>query len=68
MIPHLNGRAQSLAPLGWTGRDAEWLALVCLHSIDGGDVLTAIRAVPCSTKTRRHGRQYPMTERLNDRP
>ena len=32
MIPHLNGRAQSLAPLGWTGRDAEWLALVCLHS------------------------------------
>ena len=32
MIPHLNGRAAALAPLGWTGRDAEWLALVCLHS------------------------------------
>ncbi len=32
MIPHLNGRAEALAELGWTGRDAEWVALVCLHS------------------------------------
>ena len=32
MIPHLDGRAQALSPLGWRGRDAEWLALVCLHS------------------------------------
>ena len=32
MIPHLNGRAAALKPLGWTGRGAEWLALVCLHS------------------------------------
>ena len=32
MIPHLQGRAAALKPLGWTGRDAEWLALVCLHS------------------------------------
>ena len=32
MIPHLNGRAEALSALGWTGRDAEWLALVCLHS------------------------------------
>ena len=32
MIPHLNGRAAALEALGWTGRDAEWLALVCLHS------------------------------------
>ncbi len=32
MIPHLNGRAQALSALGWRGRDAEWLALVCLHS------------------------------------
>ncbi|MYN64922.1 MAG: hypothetical protein F4X11_07830 [Acidobacteria bacterium] len=32
MIPHLNGRAAALEPLGWTGRAAEWLALVCLHS------------------------------------
>ncbi len=32
MIPHLQDRAPRLAPLGWSGRDAEWLALVCLHS------------------------------------
>ena len=32
MIPHLKARAARLEPLGWTGRDAEWLALVCLHS------------------------------------
>lgn len=32
MIPHLNGRAAALSALGWTGRDAESLALVCLHS------------------------------------
>ena len=32
MIPHLNGRAQALSAFGWSGRDAEWLALVCLHS------------------------------------
>ena len=32
MIPHLSGRAAALEALGWTGRDAEWVALVCLHS------------------------------------
>lgn len=32
MIPHLQDRVAALAELGWTGRDAEWLALVCLHS------------------------------------
>ncbi len=32
MIPHLGDRAEALADLGWTGRDAEWVALVCLHS------------------------------------
>lgn len=32
MIPHLQGREAALAAFGWTGRDAEWLALVCLHS------------------------------------
>ncbi len=31
-IPHLAGREAALKPLGWTGRDATWLALVCLHS------------------------------------
>ena len=32
MIAHLKDRAAALAALGWTGKDAEWLALVCLHS------------------------------------
>ena len=32
MIEHLRGRERKLEPLGWTGRDAEWIALVCLHS------------------------------------
>ncbi len=32
MIEHLRGRDRKLEPLGWTGRDAEWIALVCLHS------------------------------------
>ena len=32
MIEHLRGREQKLEPLGWTGQEAEWIALVCLHS------------------------------------
>ena len=32
MIEHLRGRERELESLGWTGRDAEWIALVCLHS------------------------------------
>ena len=28
----MQDRAGQLAPLGWTGREAEWLALVALHS------------------------------------
>ena len=32
MIEHLRGRETALEPLGWTGREAEWIALVCLHS------------------------------------
>ena len=31
MIEHLRGRDRKLEPLGWTGQDAEWIALVCLH-------------------------------------
>ena len=31
-VPTLQDRAGQLAPLGWTGREAEWLALVALHS------------------------------------
>ena len=32
MIEHLRGRDRNLEPLGWTGQEAEWIALVCLHS------------------------------------
>ena len=28
----LDGYVRVLEPLGWTGREAEWIALVCLHS------------------------------------
>ena len=31
-VPTLKDRLATLAPLGWTGREAEWLALVALHS------------------------------------
>ena len=32
MIAHLKGREKALEAFGWTGRNAEWIALVCLHS------------------------------------
>ena len=32
MIAHLRGREQALEPFGWTGRQAEWIVLACLHS------------------------------------
>ena len=32
MTLHLDGREKVLGRFGWTGRKAEWIALVCLHS------------------------------------
>ena len=32
MTAHLQGRERALELFGWTGREAEWIALVCLHS------------------------------------
>jgi len=32
MITHLKGREKALEAFGWTGREAEWVALACLHS------------------------------------
>ena len=32
MIEHLRGREKALKPFGWSGPEAEWIALVCLHS------------------------------------
>ena len=31
-MEHLRGRERKLERLGWTGAEAEWIALVCLHS------------------------------------
>ena len=32
MIAHLRAREKNLEPFGWNPQDAEWVALVCLHS------------------------------------
>ena len=32
MIEHLHDREKALEPFGWRGHEAEWVALVCLHS------------------------------------
>ena len=32
MIRHLQNRDKRLEPFGWKGSEAEWIALVCLHS------------------------------------
>ena len=32
MIEHLHDREKALESFGWRGREAEWIALVCLHS------------------------------------
>ncbi len=32
MIEHLHDREKALEAFGWKGREAEWIALVCLHS------------------------------------
>ena len=31
-VPTLQDRARCLGPLGWSGREAEWIALVALHT------------------------------------
>ena len=31
-IVHLQGSEEALAPFGWTGEKAGWIAFVCLHS------------------------------------
>ena len=48
MIEHLKGRERALASLGWTGREAEWIALVCLHSgvFTRDSVLSLLRGSP----------------------
>ena len=61
MIEHLRGRERKLEPLGWTGQDAEWIALVCLHS----GVFT--RAQFCQYFDARRNRALRFVQTLIDR-
>ena len=61
MIEHLRGRERKLEPLGWTGREAEWIALVCLHS----GVFT--RAQFCHYFGARRNRAFRFVQALMDR-
>ena len=59
MVPTLQDRAGQLAALGWTGHEAEWLALVALHS----GVFTQSGA-----KVHHDSRRPPAAWRAVDRP
>ena len=61
MIEHLRGREKALEPFGWTGREAEWIALVCLHS----GVFT--RAQFCHYFDARRNRAHRFVEELVNR-
>ena len=61
MIEHLRGRDRKLEALGWTGREAEWIALVCLHS----GVFT--RAQFCHHFDARRNRAFRFVRTLVDR-
>ena len=61
MIEHLRGRERALEPFGWTGREAEWIALVCLHS----GVFT--RAQFCSYFNTHRVQAYRFVKALMDR-
>ena len=71
--PHLAGRQRALEPLGWRGRHAAWLTLVCLHS--GVFLRSQYRAYHrCSEPTARRfvdrvlaagvGREHPISPDL----
>ena len=48
MIAHLREREKNLEPFGWSREDAEWVAMVCLHS----GVFTRVQYMPIiSTRT-----------------
>ena len=46
-LMHLRGREQAPEPFGWTGRQAEWVALACLH----GGMFTRARGRGSWTRT-----------------
>ena len=61
MIEHLRGREKELESLGWRGPEAEWIALVCLHS----GIFT--RAQFCHYFDARRDRAHRFVQALLDR-
>ena len=61
MIEHLDGREKALESLGWSGPEAEWIALVCLHS----GIFT--RAQFCDYFDARANRAHRFVQALLDR-
>ena len=61
MIAHLRGRERKLEALGWTGDDAEWITLVCLHS----GVFTRAQFCHCFDTSRKRAERFvkPLIER-----
>ena len=53
MIEHLHDREKSLEPFGWKGREAEWIALVCLHSGVFTRLNSVTSSMPCRIESER---------------
>ena len=67
MIAHLKGREKLLRPLGFTGLQAEWITLVCLHS----GLFTRDQAGACLRLTRRTAQRFVralLDARISGRP
>ena len=66
-FPHLQGREKLLEPLGFTGPQAEWITLVCLHSgLFTRDQLDAFLAM--TDRTARRFIQALLEVRISSRP
>ena len=67
MIAHLKEREKLLRPLGFTGLQAEWITLVCLHS----GLFTRDQAGACLRLTRRTAQRFVqalLDARISGRP
>ena len=66
-FPHLRGREKLLQPLGFTGHEAEWITLVCLHSgLFTRDQLDVFLAM--TDRTARRFIQALLEVRISSRP
>ena len=66
MIEHLRGREQALESLGWTGREAEWIALVCLHKIGLPDIKQILGPPVEAQRVTPLDRRSPVKQCLNE--